>query len=109
MPWPTRPAAPSWRVSREGTLTVAELDRPVRGFAAGHLEAPQGAGGGGPDLASADGGTARLSHLEAEPLREATAWLARYREYWDESYERLDELLRRLQDCTDQAHEGSQP
>lgn len=41
--------------------------------------------------------TARLSHLEAEPLREATVWLARYREYWDESYDRLDELLAALQ------------
>ncbi len=42
--------------------------------------------------------TARLSHLEAEPLREATAWLARYREYWEESHERLDELLASLQE-----------
>jgi hypothetical protein len=42
--------------------------------------------------------TARLSHLEAEPLREATTWLEGYRQYWDESYERLDELLARLQD-----------
>jgi DNA-binding transcriptional ArsR family regulator len=42
--------------------------------------------------------TARLSHLEAEPLREATAWLARYREYWHESYDRLDALLTTLQD-----------
>lgn len=41
--------------------------------------------------------TARLSHLEAEPLREATAWLARYREYWEEAYERLDTLLVTLQ------------
>ena len=40
--------------------------------------------------------TARLSHLRAEPLREATAWLAAYREYWEESYERLDELLEAL-------------
>jgi DNA-binding transcriptional ArsR family regulator len=38
-------------------------------------------------------GTARLSHLEAEPLREAVAWLGGYREYWEESYQRLDELL----------------
>jgi DNA-binding transcriptional ArsR family regulator len=37
--------------------------------------------------------TARLSHLEAEPLKEATVWLANYREYWEESFERLDELL----------------
>ena len=42
--------------------------------------------------------TARLSHLEAEPLRDATAWLVRYREYWDESYERLEVLLERLQE-----------
>ena len=42
--------------------------------------------------------TARLSHLEAEPLREATVWLARYQAYWDESHERLDALLARLQD-----------
>lgn|SRR5262249_11731250 len=41
--------------------------------------------------------TARLSHLEAQPLREATAWLARYQQYWDESYERLDKLLATLQ------------
>jgi DNA-binding transcriptional ArsR family regulator len=38
-------------------------------------------------------GTARLSHLEADPLREAVTWLGGYREYWEESYERLDELL----------------
>jgi DNA-binding transcriptional ArsR family regulator len=41
-------------------------------------------------------GTTRLSHLEAEPLRQATEWLLGYREYWTESYERLDELLASL-------------
>jgi DNA-binding transcriptional ArsR family regulator len=41
--------------------------------------------------------TARLSRLRAEPLREATRWLAGYREYWEESYDRLDELLSSLQ------------
>src|SRR5262249_4395144 len=41
--------------------------------------------------------TARLSHLEAEPLREATVWLRRYWYYWGESYERLDALLATLQ------------
>jgi DNA-binding transcriptional ArsR family regulator len=40
--------------------------------------------------------TARLSHLDAAPLREATAWLADYREYWEASFERLDGLLARL-------------
>ena len=40
--------------------------------------------------------TARLSHLEAEPLREATAWLASYQEFWDARYDRLDALLAEL-------------
>jgi len=41
--------------------------------------------------------TARLSRLEAEPLLEVTTWLARYQRFWDESHERLDELLAALQ------------
>ncbi len=41
--------------------------------------------------------TARLSHLEAEPLKTATTWLAGYRQYWEESFERLNDLLVRLQ------------
>lgn len=41
--------------------------------------------------------TARLSHLEAEPLMEATAWLARYQAFWDARYRRLDALLAALQ------------
>jgi DNA-binding transcriptional ArsR family regulator len=47
--------------------------------------------------------TARLSHLEAAPLREVTTWLARYQRFWDESYERLDDLLRALQ--ADEEHD----
>jgi len=41
--------------------------------------------------------TTRLSHLEADPLRKATEWLVSYREYWEESHERLDALLAALQ------------
>ncbi len=41
--------------------------------------------------------TARLSHLEAAPLGRATAWLADYREFWEKSFERLDELLATIQ------------
>jgi hypothetical protein len=48
--------------------------------------------------------TARLSHLEAEPLRDVTAWLARYQRFWDESHERLDDLLAALQ-----ADQGRRP
>ena len=45
--------------------------------------------------------TTRLSHLEAEPLRDATVWLASYQAYWDESFDRLDEVLRSLTDAAD--------
>ena len=41
--------------------------------------------------------TARLSHLEAAPLRDVSAWLADYRAWWDESHGRLEALLARLQ------------
>jgi DNA-binding transcriptional ArsR family regulator len=51
--------------------------------------------------------TARLSHLEAAPLREATEWLARYRAFWDESHERLDDLLAALQADTPDPEERS--
>ena len=43
-------------------------------------------------------GTMRLSHLEAEPLRDATGWLADYRTYWGESFDRLDRLFESLND-----------
>jgi DNA-binding transcriptional ArsR family regulator len=35
----------------------------------------------------------RPCRLVARPLRDATAWLADFRSYWEESYQRLDALL----------------
>ena len=35
----------------------------------------------------------RPSRLEAQPLAEANEWLEGYRRFWEESYQRLDELL----------------
>ncbi|GAA4376837.1 metalloregulator ArsR/SmtB family transcription factor [Actinomadura verrucosospora] len=40
----------------------------------------------------------RPCRLEARPLREALDWLADFREYWEESYRQLDELLARLEE-----------
>src|SRR3954452_14689239 len=37
----------------------------------------------------------RSSRLEAGPLREATAWMEPYRRFWDDSFNRLDEHLKR--------------
>jgi DNA-binding transcriptional ArsR family regulator len=39
----------------------------------------------------------RPRKLEAQPLGEANAWLERYREAWEASFERLDNLLEELQ------------
>src|SRR5260221_11940230 len=76
----------------DGDRTVGELNAPFR---VSHPAIPrplkvlEGAG-----LTSRNRrATARLSHLEAEPLREATEWLARYRAFWEERYGRLDALL----------------
>ncbi|GHH79212.1 ArsR/SmtB family transcription factor [Promicromonospora soli] len=38
----------------------------------------------------------RPCRLQAGPLRDVTAWLANYRDYWGESYQRLDALLAEL-------------
>jgi DNA-binding transcriptional ArsR family regulator len=39
----------------------------------------------------------RSSSLEAAPLREATEWMERYRQFWDESLDRLDAHLKQMQ------------
>jgi len=86
----------------EGDANVAELAAPFsvsQPAISRHLKVLEQAG----LITRSRRATARLSHLEAEPLREATAWLADYREFWEESYARLDELLARLQD-EDQAN-----
>jgi DNA-binding transcriptional ArsR family regulator len=80
-----------------GDATVAEIAAPFRvsqPAISRHLKVLEQAG----LISRRRRATARLSHLEAEPLREATAWLARYRAYWDQSYDRLDALLDALQE-----------
>jgi DNA-binding transcriptional ArsR family regulator len=39
----------------------------------------------------------RPCRLEAGPLKEASDWIDQYRRFWEESFDRLDEVLRRLQ------------
>jgi DNA-binding transcriptional ArsR family regulator len=41
----------------------------------------------------------RLCHLEAGRLKLLSDWVGSYREFWEESFERLDELLEELQAC----------
>jgi DNA-binding transcriptional ArsR family regulator len=79
-----------------GEATVAELAEPFavsQPAISRHLKVLETAG----LISRSRRATARLSHLEAEPLREVTTWLAGYQRFWDESHERLDELLAALQ------------
>jgi DNA-binding transcriptional ArsR family regulator len=39
----------------------------------------------------------RPRRLVAKPLAEANEWIERYREHWEENYQRLDELLEEMQ------------
>jgi len=81
----------------QGDANVAELAAPFtvsQPAISRHLKVLEQAG----LISRSRRATARPSHLEAEPLRDATEWLAHYREYWDESYGRLDAVLAALQD-----------
>ena len=80
----------------EGDHTVAELAAPFavsQPAVSKHLRVLEQAG----LISRSQRATARLSHLEADRLRDATEWLARYQEFWDESFERLDALVASLQ------------
>lgn len=40
----------------------------------------------------------RPAQLQAAPLKEVSQWLERYRTNWEESFDRLDDYLRKLQE-----------
>ena len=80
----------------EGDASVLELTAPFnvsQPAISKHLRVLESAG----LISRTRKATARLSHLEADPLRQAAEWLVGYREYWEESHERLDALLAALQ------------
>ena len=80
----------------EGDASVLELTAPFQvsqPAISKHLRVLEAAG----LISRSRKATTRLSHLEADPLRKATEWLVSYREYWEESHERLDALLAALQ------------
>ena len=81
----------------QGEATVAELVAPFgmsQPAISRHLKVLEHAG----LITRTRRATARLSHLRAKPLQDATEWLTAYREFWEERYERLDEVLAALQE-----------
>jgi DNA-binding transcriptional ArsR family regulator len=85
----------------DGDATVTELAEP---FAISmpaisrHLKVLEQAG----LISRSRSGQWRSSRLEAAPLKEATDWMERYRQYWDASFDRLDAHLRRVRQELDQ-------
>ncbi len=75
-----------------GDATVAELSEPFamsQPAISKHLKVLETAG----LISRSRVATARYSHLEAEPLKEATAYMERYRRFWNTTFDRLDAAL----------------
>lgn len=51
----------------------------------------------------------RPCKLRAKPLKQAASWLDRYRAFWEESFDRLDDYLTELQLASDAASKKSSP
>jgi DNA-binding transcriptional ArsR family regulator len=80
----------------DGDATVTELAEPFSislPAISRHLKVLERAG----LISRSRSGQWRSSTLQAAPLREATAWMEQYRQFWDASFDRLDAHLRRVQ------------
>ncbi|GGL14930.1 ArsR/SmtB family transcription factor [Planomonospora parontospora] len=91
----------------EGEATVTELAAPFAMSQPGiskHLRVLERAG----LVSRGRDAQRRPCRLEAAPLKDAVDWLAGYRSYWEESYQRLDALLGELDhDGPDAAEQGT--
>jgi DNA-binding transcriptional ArsR family regulator len=79
----------------EGDATVTELAEPFSislPAVSRHLKVLEQAG----LITRSRSAQWRSSSLQAEPLREATAWMERYRQFWDDNFTRLDMHLARI-------------
>lgn len=50
----------------------------------------------------------RPARLRAQPLKDVAEWAERYRRFWEESYDRLDEYLERLQAEREEEGDGNE-
>jgi DNA-binding transcriptional ArsR family regulator len=79
-----------------GEATVMELAKPFKMSLPGvskHLKVLERAG----LIARGRERQWRPARLEAGPLKDVAEWAERYRRLWEESYDRLDEYLEKLQ------------
>jgi DNA-binding transcriptional ArsR family regulator len=92
---PTRRALLA-RLAR-GDASVAELAEPFRmsqPAISKHLRVLERAG----LISRGRDAQRRPRRLDAKPLADATAWLERYRRFWEGQFQRLDALLDEIQD-----------
>jgi DNA-binding transcriptional ArsR family regulator len=50
----------------------------------------------------------RPARIQAKPLKEVAEWTERYRRFWEESYERLEEYLEELQGRGEEKGDGQE-
>jgi DNA-binding transcriptional ArsR family regulator len=78
-----------------GEASVAELAEPFamsQPAISKHLKVLERAG----LISSGRAAQRRPRRLDAKPLAEANEWLERYRQFWESSFQRLDNLLEEL-------------
>lgn len=79
-----------------GEASVKELSEPFAMSAPAitkHLKVLENAG----LISRSREGQWRPCRLEVESLREASEWVGQYRQFWEESFDRLDAYLKELQ------------
>ena len=92
---PTRRAILA-RLARDGEASVLELAAPFamsQPAISKHLKVLERAG----LIARGRDAQRRPCRIEPRPLKQAAEWLGTYREFWEESYARLDDYLFQLQ------------
>jgi len=89
-----------------GEASVRELTEPFamsQAAVSKHLKVLEGAG----LISRAQDAQRRPRRLEAAPLAEANEWLERYRQFWEDSYGRLDVLLAEMKQTTTKRSRGA--
>ena len=85
------------RLASEGDMTVQEIARPFPmslPAISQHLKVLERAG----LISRGRAAQTRPCRLETKPLKGVAQWVERYRHLWDDSFDRLDDYLRTLQE-----------